>query len=319
MTNYENGIASYGVPLFGSGAYPRTGGKHFWVDSVNGSDSNTGKTPAKAKQTIAAGYALMTANKHDVLHVVGGATAYTNTSVLTFDKNYSHVIAETAPGYNGGRARITNTVTTATAGEFVISAVGSVFAGLHFQFGASATATSLVGVAISGGRNAFLGCDFEGPIDATIGAAASQRMVTLTSIEDCYFGRCGFGQRTILNTSATGAIVAFNGTNNSGHTFEECVFHLYNSNTASGSIHIANGAIPASGWLLFRRSTFFNHTAAAIADQVRNTSAAAGLIMLDDCKLVSLGTAVWATNLKTNIFTTAAASVNSGGIAIAVT
>lgn len=310
-----------GVPIFGSGAFPfNSPGKHFWVDYVHGSDSNPGTSYELAKKTISAGYALCTTNRNDVLHVVGGASAYAESAVLTFDKDYTHVVGHVTPGYTGGRVRITNSVTTATAGEFVISGTGCTFVNLHFQWGASATATSLIGIAISGnGRNAFVGCNFEGPIDATIGAAAGQRLMTITSSQDNYFYRCGFGQRSILNTAATGAVVALNGTNVTDNVFEECIFHLYNSNTASCTFHVANGAVPASGSNVCRRCTFFNHTTAAIADQIRNTTNAAGIFLLDDSKLVSLGTAVWATNLKTSIFCTGAASANNGGVAIVVT
>jgi len=271
-----------GVPIFGASGFPyNSPGRHFWVDYVHGSDSNPGTSYELAKKTLSAGYALCTANLNDVVHVMGGASAYAESAVLTFDKNYTHVVSHVAPGYTGGRVRITNSVTTATAGEFVISATGSVFCGLHFQWGASATATSLVGVALSGnGRNAFIGCNFEGPIDATIGAAASQRLMTITSSSDNYFYRCGFGQRTILNTSATGAVVSFNGTNNVDNVFEECIFHLYNSNTASAFINFVSGAVPASGSNVARRCTFINHTTANIADAIRNTSAAARTSMI---------------------------------------
>jgi hypothetical protein len=319
ITRFPHGIMAF--PIIGAGGFPNDSpGNHFFVDSVNGNDAQNGLTWADAKKTVSAGYALMASNNNDVLHLMGGASAYTNTAVLTFDKDYAHVIAHTAPIYSGGRARLTNTVTTATAGEYIISGTGCVFSGLHFQFGDSATATSLVGVAISGnGRNAFINCNFEGPFDAGIGAAVGQRMLTITSSQDNTFYKCSFGQRTILNTAATGALVSFNGTNNTDNVFEECMFHMYNSNTASAAINFVSGAVPTSGCTIIRRSTFMNHTAAAIADVIRNTSAAAGMVILDQSTVCGLGTTVWATNLKTNIFTTGAASANNGGVAIVVT
>jgi hypothetical protein len=295
-------------------------GDHFWCDSVHGSDSNDGTTPERAKKSISAGYALMSTNHHDVLHVIGGATAYTNTAVLTFDKNYCHVIGHAAPTYSGGRARITNTVTTATAGEYVISGTGCVFQGLHFQFGDSATAASLIGVAISGnGRNAFIGCNFEGPFDAGIGAAAGQRMVTLTSTQDNTFLNCSFGQRTILNTAATGAIVSFNGSNSTDNVFENCIFHMYNSNTASAAISFVDGAVPTSGCTILKTCTFLNHTAVDIADVIRNTTTAAGMILIDRSTLAGLGTTRWATNLLTNILIASPVSTGKGGVALVTT
>jgi hypothetical protein len=113
--------------------------------------------------------------------------------------------------------------------------------------------------------------------------------------------------------------VSFNGTNNTGNVFEQCLFSMYNSTTTSAAINFVSGAVPTSGYTLFRRSTFMNHTAVAVADVIRNTSAASGMVLLDDCKVCGLSTTVWATNLKTNIFATGAASANNGGVAIVVT
>ena len=290
-------------------------GSHFYVDPVYGSDDNSGESFLSPFKTIKKAYDQCTTLKNDVVHLMGSATAYAQAAVLTFDKDYTHIVAHTAPIRNGGRARITNTVATATAGEFVISGTGCVFVNLHFQFGASATATSLVGLALSGnGRNAFINCEFEGPLDAGIGAAASQRMLTITSSQDNYFLNCSFGQRTIINTSATGAIVSFNGSNNDGNVFERCNFHLYNSNTASAIINYVDGAMAASGYTQFIESAFMNHHTAAIADIIRNTTNAAGMVLLQNCPLSALtATPVWATNLKTNIFISNAAGAATGG------
>jgi hypothetical protein len=316
LTHFPHGLSTFGIPIYGSSGFPFDApGSHYFVDAVNGSDSNDGTEWSRAKATVSAGYALCATNKNDVLHILGGATAYSNTAVLTFDKDYTHVVAHAAPVYTGGRVRLTNTVTTATAGEFVISGTGGVYVGLHWQFGGSATATSLVGVALSGnGRNAFINCNFEGPIDAGIGAAVAQRMLTITSSQDNLFYGCAFGQRSILNTSATGAIVSFNGTNCSNNVFEKCVFNAYNSNTASATINYVNNAMPDSGWTLFRDCSFFNHYAANIADPIRFTTGAHGIVMLDRCGLGGLGTLVWATNNKTTIFNTVAAGAATGGV-----
>ena len=43
------------------------GGKVIYVDPANGADTATGRTPAKAVQTVAAGYAKLTANQNDIL------------------------------------------------------------------------------------------------------------------------------------------------------------------------------------------------------------------------------------------------------------
>jgi len=319
-TNFKYGLSARGIPVPSGGGFPHnSGGTHYWADSVNGSDSNDGTSWSKAKASIfgtSGGYSLLTANKHDVLHVIGGATSYAETTIGTWAKDYTHMVAETNPIMSGGRARLTNTVTTATTGEWVISATGCHFEGLHWQWGDSATDTSVVGVNITGDRNSFVGCNFEGPIDAGMGAAASQRMLTLTSVQDNWFYNCKFGQRTILSTSAAGAIVSFNGTNCTDNGFVDCIFTLYNSATTSAAVNWVQNAMPDSGMTYFKGCAFHSHHAAAIADMLRHTTAEHGQVHLDYCTLACAGTPLWATNLKSLIWITGPAGNAAGGVGV---
>ena len=320
LTHFPHGISSLGIPLYGNANFPYDSpGNHYFVDVTDGLDSNDGETWATAKANIATGYALCTTNHNDVVHVLGSASAYAQTAVLTLDKDYTHIVGHTAGIIGGGRVRITNTVTTATTGEFVHSGTGCVFDNLHFQWGGSATAASLVGLAISGnGRNLYRGCHFEGPIQAAMGAAVSQRMVTLTSTEDNTFVGCTFGQRTILSTSATGAVVSFNGINCTGNAFIDSTFLLYNSNTASAGVNFVENAMADSGWTLFDNTKFLNCHTAAVADTIRFTTSAHGLVALHNCAIIGGGSTVWATNLSTTIFTSSAVGNAAGGVAITV-
>lgn len=74
IQNFPNGIASFGVPIIGGGQIPATTGKYWFVDSVNGSNSNTGKTPKKAVATIDYAIGLCTASNGDVIVVMPGYT-----------------------------------------------------------------------------------------------------------------------------------------------------------------------------------------------------------------------------------------------------
>jgi hypothetical protein len=319
LTNFPNGITSGGVPVHGGGFPYSSGGNHYYTDSVNGSDSNTGTSWEKAKASIfgtAGGEQLLKANQHDVLHVIGGASSYAEAAICTWDKNYTHMVAETNPIMSGGRARLTNSVTTATTGEWIISATGCHFAGLHFQWGGSATNTSLIGVGITGDRNSFVGCNFEGPIEATMGAAASQRMVQLRSVQDNWFYNCKFGQRTILSTSATGAVVEIAGTNNTDNGFVDCLFTLYNSNTASAGLSFTLNAMPDSGVTTLKHCGFQNHHAAATTDIIRTATAAHGLVDMHYCTLSGIGTTIWSTTADENTFTSGPAANGAGGIGV---
>ena len=310
-----------GSPMWGGGGFPySSGGKHYYTDSVNGSDSNTGTSWRKAKASIfgtSGGYQLLRENKHDVLHVIGGATAYAETAVGTFDKDYAHVVCETAPLLTGGRARLTNTVTTATTGEFVISAVGSVFSGLHFQHGDSATAASVVGTSITGdGRNAFLNCHFEGPVNATVADGTAIKTLMLTSTQDNRFYGCAFGARTILSASAAGAVVHFAGTNNNANVFEKCLFLHYNSTTTSATISYVQLAMPDSGFTMFDQCVFQHCAGTVVANTIRYTVAGHGTTILNKCALTGAGMAIWANGAwKTHIDVVNTVGAATGGLA----
>lgn len=299
----------------GGGIDPFT--KRFYVDPVNGSDGNSGKSIASAKKTFTAGYNLTVTNRNECLYVVGGASALAQTAIITMDHDYTSVIGLAPPTKTGGRVRFTNTVATATTGEFVISATGCNFSGLHIQYGDSATGTSVIGTSITGGRNYFQNCQFEGPIDSTVAiGGASYRTVNVgTGVQDLTFKDCQFGQRTILATGAAGATIHLAGTNNTNIVLEDCILNAYNSNTASASLSLAHGAMEDSGWILLKNCLLINHVNANIANHIRVTTGGHGSIILQDCALAGLGTLVWCTdaNHKTYVFTTNAAGAAAGG------
>lgn len=294
-SNFSKGLTVYGQPIVPFD-FP---GKHFFVDSVNGLDSNSGKDWSHAKKSVygtTGGYSLLTTGNNDVLHVLGNATAYTNTAVGTWAKDYCHMVGHTAPIWTGGRVRFTNTITTATAGEFVISGTGCIFQNIHWQWGASATATSVVGVAISGnGRNAFINCHFEGPTNATVAGGTAIRALTITSSSDNLFQDCSFGCDTILSASAAGAVVSFNGSNNNRNAFKNCFFTAYNSTTTSATINYVDGAMATPNWTLFDQCIFHSGSGAVVADTIRYTTSSVGATILRNCALTGTGIAVWAT------------------------
>jgi hypothetical protein len=51
-TNFPNGVTSFGVPLFGNTQSAPVGGTYWFVDTVNGSDGNTGTSPSDARATL---------------------------------------------------------------------------------------------------------------------------------------------------------------------------------------------------------------------------------------------------------------------------
>lgn len=64
LTNFPNGISSFGVPIYGNSDNVSYFGTQWFVDTVNGSDGNNGRSPTNAFQTMGR-----------ALYLSGGTTA----------------------------------------------------------------------------------------------------------------------------------------------------------------------------------------------------------------------------------------------------
>jgi hypothetical protein len=80
LTNFPNGITSFGIPVLPSNEAVSTGSV-FFVHSGTGSDGNTGKTTQKPLATIDYAIGKCTANKGDVIYVMPGHSEDPTTSI----------------------------------------------------------------------------------------------------------------------------------------------------------------------------------------------------------------------------------------------
>ena len=67
ITNFPNGLTSFGIPLFGSARFSNPWSTHYFVDGDEGSDGNNGKSPQKAFATIQK--AVTAATGGDVIYI----------------------------------------------------------------------------------------------------------------------------------------------------------------------------------------------------------------------------------------------------------
>ena len=130
-TNFPNGVASFGIPLLGSGsqipvaAYP---GIYRFVSSVNGNDGNSGKAPKTAVATIAKALTMCTANNGDVIVVLPGhAETVSAAGGLTLN-----VAGVTIVGIGSGSLTPTITLGTATTATVLVSAANVTIRNIAF-------------------------------------------------------------------------------------------------------------------------------------------------------------------------------------------
>jgi hypothetical protein len=70
LTNFPQGISSYGLPVVGGDSLPTTLGNVFYVNSVTGNAGNDGTSPSNPLVTIDAAIGKCTANKGDIVVVM---------------------------------------------------------------------------------------------------------------------------------------------------------------------------------------------------------------------------------------------------------
>ena len=129
MTNFPNGLASYGIPLPAGANLPFTTGKYVFADSVNGSNGHAGDSPDRALATIVKAITLATAVKADTIVCLPGHTeAVIAAGTITINKSGVRII-----GIGSGRARPVFTYTTAAAASVDITAANVLIQNMVFS------------------------------------------------------------------------------------------------------------------------------------------------------------------------------------------
>lgn len=155
LTNFPNGVSSFGIPLLGSSAgLPVSTGNYYYVDSSTGANQvglGTRETPFS---TIDYAIGQCTANKGDVILVMPGHTeTITGAGGITLDIAGVSVI-----GLGNGALRPTITYTTASTGTFAITAANCLVKNLIFNANYADVATAVI---VSGINNRIEGCLFK--------------------------------------------------------------------------------------------------------------------------------------------------------------
>lgn len=193
-TNFKHGLASYGIPLLGSGGniIPTTTGSYFFVSSVTGSNGNAGTTKDSPLATIDAAINKCTADKGDVIIVM---------------PNHAETIADAAglvPDVSGitivGLGNATNQpeiTYSATGSKIIVTGANTILRNIRFIAGISAV---VIGLDIDANNVTVDGCTF------TFGATAYDFlvMIDIDAYDDCVIQNCKFGAENAVAGASAG-------------------------------------------------------------------------------------------------------------------
>jgi len=311
-----------------------TTGLVYYCDPVNGLDTNDGQTPNTISsghgpvQSLAAGYALLRSGFNDVLVLIGNGQASGSARITTFTwaKNAAHLIGICAPSAVSQRARIANPTTaglTITANFFTVSGNGCLFQNVSWFQGAGAGQTGIAAailMTITGSRNAFINCDFEGMGDTTASADAGSRDILISGGgQENYFLHCNVGLDTVQRTNANASVeIAGGGPRN---IFENCTFPIDSSDGLQYALLVA-AASGLDRWLLFKNCIFIGTIQSggtAIAQLFHLVASAGGMVILDLASGYYGVTAVGDATTKGQVYLSGVAATNAGGKGIVAT
>ena len=308
LTNFPNGITSFGVPVLGGiNGIPLTGNWWF-VNPAAGSDAYDGTSPQTPFQTIYRAYAAATAGNNDVIILIGnGSTSGTarmsvalaqavdstaTTGTITWAKNATHLIGVTAPTGVSNRARFappTGTYTAATFGNsgnmFNVTASGCIFANFSVFNGFSTGASGQICWIENGGRNYYENVDFEGFGDAASAQSATARALKVTGTGENTFMGCTVGLDTVTRTVANANLELAGATPR--NKFINCDFPMMTSSATSLFV-VGTGAGAIDRWNKFQQCMFYNavdSTSTNLTVAVSLDAAAGGSLYLNNCSV----------------------------------
>lgn len=281
----------------------------YFVDPVNGSDNNNGRSFRWPLKTVAAAYALCTADQHDAVIMLSGDTADNPAATLTWAKDYTHLVGlSTDLAGVGQRCRIVGTAALDLSPLFDLQSNGCVIRNIQFYNGKDANTDSL-NVRVTGSRNHFKNVFFAGMAHATPAARAGSSSLALAGSENL-FEDCAIGLDTIVRgAGGPPELLVYGGARN---TFRRCRIFDY-SETDHALVSITN----MDRWIEFEDCIFHNFSvnwAVTMTNAFTVTAAATHqVIMRGNNQLV--GITGWSDTL-THIYSTQPAPHNTFGTVV---
>lgn len=328
LTNFPNGITSFGSPVFGGGSMsvPLMGstGKAFFVDPARGSDGNKG-TFNKPLATVSAAYALTTDKAGDVVYLLNdGNTSGTSRedATITWSNDNTHLIGVCSPTNISQRARISpsTTNTSIVTPQLLVSGNGCVFANISLFEGTSEDATASECVRVTGSRNYFENVAMMNLGDAANGHSgdeANSCHLKISGGEENLFVNCYIGLDTAARSTTNANVELVSAA--ARNTFKTCIFPAFADNAGALFLKV-DGSGDIDRWVLFDNCTFINATNSTATTMTAASdvhASAGGHVIFKDCSLI--GATDWeAADSSVIKLTGAAPNAVTTGIAVDV-
>jgi hypothetical protein len=248
--NLSEYAASLGIPR---GPLSKT----FLVDPVNGSDSNPGTTWQAPLKTLQAAETLCTANRHDTVLFLAGASADNPAVGIDWDKSYTHLvgIGSELPGL-GQRCRVV--AAAAAMHTPVITFAGNGCIVKNMQFGNEHATGDATGVVlVTGQRNYFKNVFFMVPFSAT----AASYSLKISDGGENVFESCTIGQMTCVRSAATHGLWIILGSGEANPTrnkFIHCEFLSWCGTAGHAHVTVATSVTVEAFTLIFEDCLFLN-------------------------------------------------------------
>jgi hypothetical protein len=248
---------------------PRTkGSKIYIVDSVNGSDSNTGLNWEMPFLTLDYAYSKCTTGHNDCIILIANGTAYTTTAALAWAKDRVHVvglspIGTAGPGLMEPQVRITCPAALATTPFVTLGGSGCIFRNLQFWHNTT-NAAGLVCVYVTGGYNHFENCQFAGGIGTNLITGAISLQIG-GAVGGNAFKGCIIGSDAVIYVDGMIGLKFLTAAQH--NIFDDCIFLCNTAGTTY--VHAKVTALGDVGPLnIFRRCLFLNYGAGAMAQAI---------------------------------------------------
>lgn len=286
-------------------------GNSWFVDSVNGSDSNGNGSASAPFASLVAAQAAAVANNNDVVYLIGNARP---TATILWAKDGVSLVGLSAPSANN-RSRIAPPSGAALFTPMVhVTANNCSFVNIGTFYGFN-DASAQVCWHEEGGRNFYSNCQFFGGGHATAAAQAGMRSLLIAgNVGEHQFVGCTIGLDTVARATGANASLEFTG-GSPRSIFKQPIFRM--DSALAGNVHILVGSGGIDRDIILEDAVFLNATdsgATLITNNITMNASAGGSLVLSGTP-VSIG----ATNFSASGAVYLAGPVpngNTSGIAV---